>query len=204
MRGYKFRSQPDRTNMTTLAMSGNCDVTSRLNTSDLILAKLQRLHAYKTAEEKFRFLNSSGYATDQLTSSGTLSPESNYLSLDMLTIGQDNLSGLSSMPQPQEDLGRTLDNQTASVSVNYMDMKTPGNDEQLRAAASLCGNWWNTDPELAYRYSFPNMDFLQSSSRLETWRLGEVSSPTKAVIGNPMEVSRNLLIPSITELIHMP
>ncbi|MPC70968.1 Zinc finger protein 36, C3H1 type-like 1 [Portunus trituberculatus] len=38
----------------------------------------------------------------------------------------------------------------------------------------------------------------------DIWRLGETSTQYKTVIGNPMEVSRSLQIPSIEELIHMP
>lgn len=191
--------------MTMLAMSGNCDVASHLNANGMILANLQRLHAYKTAEEKFGFLNSSGYGSNQLNSNATLSPESNYLSLDMLTIGQDSLSGLT-MSQPQDKFLGTSDDHPESISVKYMDMKSPssGGGKVWRSTASVGGNWWNTDPELSYRCSFPNIDALYSSSRADTWRLGEVSTPAKAVIGNPMEVSRSLLIPSITELIHMP
>ena len=192
---YRLRFSHDGVNQTVVAVADSCGTASRSNHNDLFLSNLKRLHEYKLAEEKFGFFNSSGYGNDQLKSIGKFPPD--MLSLNLLTIAQDNLSALTSISQPQNNAFKT-----SNPSVNYMDVKSPGSGDTKigKSLLSIDGDWWDTNPDHTALCAVHS----SSSSRADTWRLGEASSSTKSVIGNPMEVSRNLLTPSITELMHLP
>lgn len=167
-----------------------------------LLTNLQHLYVCKLMEDKFRVLNTSGYGCDQLNSIET-SLESNSASLDMLSIGQDNISGMTSESQPLENVSGIPLNLPDCISANT---KSPGRGNQVLRHPHMDGNWWNGDLEYFAKSSVSNLNTMNFSSAhgSETWNPYEVSNGKKSVIGNPMEVSRSLLIPTVSELIHMP
>uniref|UniRef100_A0A0P4WDE9 C3H1-type domain-containing protein n=1 Tax=Scylla olivacea TaxID=85551 RepID=A0A0P4WDE9_SCYOL len=200
LRGYKLRSQLGGLGRTVSAVSER-----PVNADNLIARNLQRLHAYRTAEERLSFLNSSDYGNEQLNSIGNLSPD--FLSLNMLTIGQNSLSGLTSESHLQDNFFGTSDDLAESLSINYMNMKAPNKEgtEVGRYTLPCNGKWFDANSEIPTLCALTYLDAQHSPSRGgDIWRLGEASTQTKTIIGNPMEVSRSLQIPSITELIHMP
>lgn len=184
MTGHRLRTCLDGTDMT-------------------VLANLQRLYFYKLVEENFGILNTSGYGNDQLNSIET-SLESNSASLDMLNIGPDNFSGMTSKSQPLENVCVTPLNLPDSILANT---KSPGRgNNQIWRHPHFDGNWWDRELEYCAQSSESDLNTVNFSSapRSVTWNPYEVSNGKKSVIGNPMEVSRSLLIPTVSELIHMP
>lgn len=237
MNGYKPHPQLDRLGRTVPTMSGK-----PVDVERLIIRNLQQFHAYKAAEERLSFSNSShnsneqlspfgygneqlssigcgneqlnsnwydneqlssiGYGNEQVNSIGELSPD--ILSLNMLTIGQNGPSGLASESYVLDNFIETSD-LSDSFSMNYMDMKAPVKEgtevEMCRLPCS--GKKFDANSKLPPTLSsLAYLDTVHTSG--DIWRLGEASTHNKAVIGNPMEMSRSLQIPSISELIHMP
>lgn len=197
LRGYKLHSQLG-------GVSRTVSTVSEKPVSADFIRNLQQLHAYKAAEERLAFLNSSDYGNEQLSSIGKLSP--GFASLNMLTIGQNNLFGLTSESHLQDDFFETSDDLSESLSLNFMDMKASNKKgtEIGRYSLPCNGKWFNDDSDLLTLCPNTYWDAQHASSRGDLWRLGEIPTPTKTVIGNPMEVSRSLQIPSITELRNMP
>ncbi|XP_045137986.1 uncharacterized protein LOC123520121 [Portunus trituberculatus] len=206
LRGFKSHSQLDGLSRTVSSMS-----PKPVNVDNLIIRNLQQFHANKAAEDRLTFLNSSGnsneqlsstgYGNEQLSSIGELYPD--FPSLNMLTIGQNGLSGSTSESHLQDNYFGTSDDLSES-SINYMDMKPPIKEgtEVGRYLLPCSGKRFDATSELPNLFPFTYLD-AEHSSR-DIWRLGETSTQYKTVIGNPMEVSRSLQIPSIEELIHMP
>lgn len=193
---------PDGAN-TMFALPENSNASSKV----LILSNLQRLHAYKIMEEKFGLLNTSG-DIDHLNSLGTLSTESNPISSDMFNLGQDSLLGMSSKLQPLENIcDSSLDEPDINSAKYHINVKSPGKGNgQTWRLPPHGDDCWDREPEFCTQNSIADLNVINTSSPPGTdiWNLCGASPGKKSVIGNPMEVSRNLFIPTISELINLP
>lgn len=184
MTGHKLRTCLDGSNMT-------------------MLANLQRLYFYKLVEEKYGFLNTSGLGSDQLNFMAA-PLKSNSVSLDILSIPQDNFPGMTSKSQPLENECGSPPNISESILANISSPRR-GNDQIWRLPPLGC-NWLDREPEYCKQNSVSDlnaMDFSSGPPSSNTWNPCGVSTVKKSVIGNPMEVSRSLLLPSFSDLIQM-
>lgn len=205
-RGHRLNTSADGENTAMFGLLENPNTYCSVYDKDWVLSNLQHLHAYKLMEEKNGFLNTSGYSSDHLDSIGTLSPRSNSVSLDMLTIGQDNLLSMASNSQPlRYTCGAQFDLSGTDAAKHCINTKSPGGgNSQIWRLPLHCGNWLEREAELCTQSLVSDMNGMNSAPGSDMLSLSGVSRERKSVIENPMEVSRNLFLPSISELVHMP
>lgn len=222
MRGHRLWARHDKINTALLAMAESAGVAPDPSSSDILLGNLRRLHALRIMQENKE-------VQDQPVTSGVdqkpevdMSTKLLSNAMDLLTINPENVSAVNSKPSLAK-LNSTLSGIDRSTIENFVDpcldssVDSSVDHSFLSSARSSSSSvsesppgddWWR-----AWTFGTPAVS-PDSEASLKQHPLlsplirnidaSEADNPVLQVaIGNPMEVSRNLQMPTISDLCYV-
>lgn len=222
MRGHRLWASHDRLNSALLAMAESAGVVPDPSSSDVLVANLRRLHALRTMQENKGFQDHPCNSGVHLETAADMSTKSPSHSVNLLTLQPKNISIVHCEPFLPK-LSSVLSGTDSSITENFVepffDSSVDGSvDHSVLSSARSSSpsvstsppgeSWWKAwtcvtpsaspDSEAPLK-QLPLMSPLPLSTDVRDAKVPVL----QVAIANPMEVSRNLQMPSISDLCYV-